>query len=310
VDGHVTVVGSLNADLVVRVPRFPAAGETITGLGFARFPGGKGANQAYAAARMGARTTMIGQVGDDDLGRWLTAHLAAGGVNVTGIACSTGEGTGLALITIDGSGQNQIVLVPGANGAFTPDRLRRDLGWTSGRRVLLLQLEIPMATVIQAAEAGRAAGALVVLDPAPAVPLPPELVRLVDLLTPNETELAIITGGGTVTGDDDVRRRAEDLQRQGAASVIVKCGARGAQLYGALGEHAWSTRSVTAVDTTAAGDTFNGALAAVLASGQDIERAGRLAVAAATISVTRPGAQPSMPARSEVEAWVAGTDRP
>jgi ribokinase len=305
VDGRVTVVGSLNADLVVRVPRFPVAGETLTGLGFARFPGGKGANQAYAAARLGARTTMIGQVGDDDLGRWLTRHLADAGVDVRGVARAATDGTGLALITIDASGQNQIVLVPGANGTFTPDRLEPDAVWASGIGVLLLQLEIPMATVVRAAQAARAAGAFVVLDPAPAVPLPRELVSLVDVLTPNETELAVITGGGEVNGDDDVGARAADLARQGARSVLVKCGARGARMYGALGQHTWNARAVTAIDTTAAGDTFNGALAAALTNGLDIEAAGQRAVAAATLSVMRPGAQPSMPTAAEVDAWLS-----
>jgi ribokinase len=303
--GTVAVVGSLNADLVVRVPRFPAAGETLTGTSFSRFPGGKGANQAYAAARLGASSVMIGQVGDDDLGRWLTTRLAEACVEVSRVA-AVRDGTGLALITIDTSGQNQIVLVPGANGAFTPDRLPEISGWGTGLSVLLLQLEIPMATVVRAAEAGRAAGALVVLDPAPATALPPALVAAVDLLTPNETELAILTGGGRVEGERDVRARAERLIADGARSVLVKWGARGARLFGALGEYAWNAPRVAAVDTTAAGDTFNGALAAALASGHDIERAGRRAVTAATISVTRPGAQPSMPGAEEVDRWLAG----
>jgi ribokinase len=244
-------------------------------------------------------------VGDDDLGQWLTQHLADGGVDVRSVSRTATDGTGLALITIDASGQNQIVLVPGANGAFTPDRLPPDAAWAKGIGVLLLQLEIPMATVVGAAKAARAAGALVVLDPAPAIPLPRELVSLVDVLTPNETELAVITGGGDVTGDDDdVRVRAADLVQQGARSVLVKCGARGARMYGALGQHTWNARAVRVTDTTAAGDTFNGALAAALTNGLDIEAAGQRAVAAATLSVMRPGAQPSMPTAAEVDAWM------
>ena len=301
---RVAVLGSLNADLVVRVPRFPAAGETLTGTSFSRFPGGKGANQAYAAARMGEAPALVGQVGDDDLGRWLTKHLAGAGVDVSGVAV-VAEGTGLALITIDAQGQNQIVLVPGANGTFTPERLSPAPAWAPVR-VLLLQLEIPMDTVVRAAQEGRAAGALVVLDPAPALPLPRELVVALDLLTPNETELAALTGGGTVTGEHDVRSRAGRLLAEGVRSVLVKWGPRGARLFGALGEHAWPAPSVAAVDTTAAGDTFNGALAAALARGHDVEAAGRRAVVAATISVTRPGAQPSMPDAEEVDRWLAG----
>jgi len=303
VGNRVAVLGSLNADLVVRVPRFPAPGETLTGTSFSRFPGGKGANQAYAAARMGETPALIGQVGDDDLGRWLTTHLADGGVDVSRVA-AVSDGTGLALITIDAEGQNHIVLVPGANGTFTPERLVRTTEWASGARVLLLQLEIPMETVQRAAEAARASGALVVLDPAPAAPMPRELVTVIDLLTPNETELAALTGGGTVSGERDVRWRAERLIAEGTRSVLVKWGPHGARLFGALGEHTWPAPRVAAVDTTAAGDTFNGALAAALARGADIEHAGHRAVTAATISVTRPGAQPSMPDAEEVDRWL------
>lgn len=300
----IVVVGSLNADLVVRVPRFPAPGETLTGSSFARFPGGKGANQAYAAARMGGRPSLVGQVGDDDLGRWLTAHLAAGGVDVSAVAAVPGQGTGLALITIDERGQNEIVLVPGTNGTFSPDRFVASVRAIDGAALLLLQLEIPLATVAEAARAGRAAGATIVLDPAPALPLSADLLALVDVLTPNESELAALTGGGVVAGEDDVRARAERLVAAGARSVLVKWGAHGARLFGALGAHAWTAREVSVVDTTAAGDTFNGALAVALAEGLDVETAGRLAVAAATLSVTRPGAQPSMPVREEVETWL------
>jgi ribokinase len=301
----ILVVGSLNADLVVRVPRFPAPGETLTGSSFARFPGGKGANQAYAAARMGGRASLVGQAGDDDLGRWLAAHLAGGGVDVSAVGLVPGQGTGLALITIDDRGQNEIVLVPGANGTFSPDRLGASAHAIEGAALLLLQLEIPLATVTEAARAGRAAGATIVLDPAPARTLPSDLLALVDVLTPNESELAVLTGGGVVEGEDDVRARAERLVAAGARSVLVKWGANGARLFGALGAHAWAAREVPVVDTTAAGDTFNGALAVGLAEGLDIETAGRRAVAAATISVTRPGAQPSMPTRDEVDAMMA-----
>jgi ribokinase len=158
-----------------------------------------------------------------------------------------------------------------------------------------------MDTVMAAAAAGRKAGATIVLDPAPAVPLATELLALVDLLTPNETELSVLTGGGAVTGEDDVRARACRLVERGARSVLVKWGANGARLFGALGTHTWPARTVTVVDTTAAGDTFNGALAAGLAAGLDIGAAGARAVEAATISVTRPGAQPSMPSRDDVQ---------
>jgi len=306
----IVVVGSLNADLVVRVPRFPSPGETLTGSSFARFPGGKGANQAYAAGRLGGRVSMVGRVGDDDLGRWLTAQLAGGGVETTFVAAVTGESTGLALITVDESGQNQIVLVPGANGTFGPPGLDAARPAIGAAAVLLLQLEIPMDTVLAAVHAGRAAGATLVLDPAPAVTLPPGLLALVDIVTPNESELASLTGGGPIRGADDIRRRAGLLLAQGARAVIVKCGADGARLFGALGEGDWAARPVPVVDTTAAGDTFNGALAVGLSDGLDIGVAIRRALDAATLSVTRPGAQPSMPTGTEVDAWVAGLESP
>jgi ribokinase len=222
-------------------------------------------------------------------------------VDVASVAAAPDHGTGLALITIDDRGQNQIVLVPGSNRAFTPACLTTHTRALSTAALVLLQLEIPMDTVVAAATAGRRAGATIVLDPAPAAPLPPELLGLVDLLTPNETELSMLTGGGTVTGEDDVRARAGRLIAAGARSVLVKWGANGARLFGALGAHAWPARAVNVIDTTAAGDTFNGALAAALAEGLDIVAAGARAVEAATISVTRAGAQPSMPARDEVK---------
>lgn len=302
----IVVVGSLNADLVVRVPRFPAPGETLTGSSFARFPGGKGANQAYAAARLGGHAAMVGQVGADDLGAWLTSHLASGGVDTRDVRVDNAATTGLALITIDERGQNEIVLVPGANGTFGPDCVAGAAATLAQARVVLLQLEIPLESVGAAARAARQAGAYVVLDPAPARPLPAELLATVDLLTPNESELAALTGGGDLGGEDDVRARAEALRTIGVRSVLVKWGARGARLFDESGARAWPARSVTAVDTTAAGDTFNGAFAVALAEDRDVDEACRFAVAAATLSVTRPGAQPSMPSRAEVDDWLAG----
>jgi ribokinase len=296
----IAVVGSLNADLVVHVPRFPEPGETLTGSSFSRFPGGKGGNQAYAAARMGAGVAMVGQVGDDDLGQWLTSHLARAGVDVASAVAVAGESTGLALITIDDRGQNEIVLVPGANGTFTPQRLARHASTIQAAAIVLLQLEIPMETVVAAAGIAKRAGATVVLDPAPAVPLPPELLQLVDILTPNETELSLLTGGGLVAGEEGLRDRALRLLASGAHSVIVKWGEQGARSFGDIGTHAWPARAVRVVDTTAAGDTFNGAFGAALAEGLGIVRAGERAVAAAAVSVTRPGAQPSMPSREEL----------
>jgi ribokinase len=301
----IVVIGSLNADLVVHVPRFPRPGETLSGGAFARFPGGKGANQAYAAARLGGMVAMVGQVGADDHGAWLAGHLAAGGVDTTCVLRDEQAPTGVALITVDVAGQNQIVLVAGSNGSFTPDRLASIEPVVRGARVVLLQLEIPLETVIAAARIARQAGVLVILDPAPARDLPDILLELGDYVTPNETELVVLTGGGDLRGDDDVRRRAAQLLARGAARVLVKLGARGAAHIGPQGEHWWPAHVVPVVDTTAAGDAFNGALAVALTEGQPLDRAGRFATAAASIAVTRAGAQTSMPGREDVDRVLA-----
>jgi ribokinase len=306
----IVVVGSLNADLVVHVERFPRAGETLSGHGFARFPGGKGANQAYAAARLGGAAAMLGQVGADDHGTWLTTHLADAGVDTSRVVRHDVEPTGVALITVDASGQNQIVLVPGANGGFTPDRFVPVESALARARVALLQLEIPLETVVAAARAAHRAGATVILDPAPAQALPDALIALADYLTPNETELASLTGGGHVRDEGDVRARAAQLLARGAARVLVKWGDRGAALVTRDGEHWWRAHAVHVVDTTAAGDAFNGAFAVALAEGASPEVAGRFATAAAALAVTRPGAQPGMPSRGEVERLLSDGSLP
>jgi ribokinase len=302
---RIVVVGSLNADLVVHVPRFARPGETLSGRGFARFAGGKGANQAYAAARLGGASVMMGQVGADEHGTWLTSGLAAGGVDTSLVVRDDREPTGVALITIDAAGQNQIVLAAGANGTFGPDRFMSLAAGLVPCHILLLQLEIPIETVMAAARAGREAGAIVILDPAPARELPDALLRLADYLTPNETELAALTGGGEIREAADIRHRAAGLLARGAACVLVKWGARGAALIAPGGEHWWAARQVEVVDTTAAGDAFNGAFAVALAEGSSQETAGRFACAAAALAVTRAGAQPAMPARADVDRLLA-----
>jgi len=196
-DSHIVVVGSLNADFVINLARFPVPGETVISNDFALFPGGKGANQAYAAARLGANVSLVGQVGNDVHAQWLKQHLASAGVNVSHVHQDGQDGevpSGMAVVTIDASGQNQIVVVPGANGAFGVERLERSRDLIASARFVLLQLEIPLETVTAAARIAKAAGALVILDPAPARVIPDDLLALVDYLTPNETELAILTG--------------------------------------------------------------------------------------------------------------------
>jgi len=301
----IVVVGSLNADLTVRVPRFPAPGETISGDGFAVVPGGKGANQAAAAGRLGGRVAMIGQIGADANGTLLRDALHAAGVDTRLVAVDEAAATGVAVITIDAQGENEIVLAAGANGTYAPERLAPALLALRAARVVLLQLEIPLATVMRAAAEARSAGAVVVLDPAPAVPVPDQLLALADYVTPNERELAMLAGG-TPTGDDtpleDVDALAYAVLHRGAARVLVKLGARGARLVRLDAVQSWPARRVHAVDTTAAGDAFNGALAVALTEGASLDQAVRFATIAASISVTRPGAQPSLPSRAEVDA--------
>ncbi len=300
----IVVVGSLNADLVVHVPRFPVAGETISGEGFVLLPGGKGANQACAAGRLGGMVAMVGQVGRDDQGGMLRESLRGAGVDVRLVDQDEQAATGVAIISIDATGENQIILAAGANGTFTPERLARALPLIRSARVLLLQLETPLATVMRAAMEAQAAGVTVVLDPAPARDVPDQLLRLASYVTPNEGELARLVGAPVADEPSmaDIDAQAARLIARGSTRVLAKLGARGARLVTADGATEWPARQVTPVDTTAAGDAFNGAFAVALAEGADLDRAVRFATTAAAISVTRHGAQSSMPSRAEVDA--------
>ena len=301
----IVVVGSLNADLVVHVPRFPVAGETISGEGFVLLPGGKGANQACAAARLGGVVAMVGQVGRDDQGGMLRESLRRAGVDVRLVDQDEQAATGVAIISIDATGENLIILAAGANGTFTPERLARALPLIRSASVLLLQLETPLDTVMRAATEARAAGVTVVLDPAPARDVPDQLLRLATYVTPNEGELARLVGAPVADEPSmaDIDGQAARLIARGSTRVLAKLGARGARLITADGATEWPARHVTPVDTTAAGDAFNGAFAVALSEGADLDRAVRFATTAAAISVTRHGAQPSMPTRAEVDEF-------
>jgi ribokinase len=305
----IVVIGSLNADLVSRVAHLPAPGETVSAFAFDTYCGGKGGNQACAAATLGGRVALIGCVGDDAAGRMLRASLEAVGVDVTAVDVVAGVPSGTALVTVDTAGQNQIIVVPGANQALTPDRLARHRDLFAAAAVVLLQLEIPLETVRAAARIAREAGALVILDPAPAptYPLPDDLLADVHYLTPNETELASIANGAAEgAADAAVVSRARTLLGRGVDRVIVTMGDAGAELVEREREHHWPARATHVVDTTGAGDTFNAALAVALAGGAAIEEAGTFACAAASISVSRPGAQASMPTLAEVRAILPG----
>ncbi|HEY4188558.1 MAG TPA: ribokinase [Polyangia bacterium] len=308
----ITVVGSLNADLVVAVRRFPAPGETVTGHDFLVFPGGKGANQAFAAARLAAGQLpvhMVGRVGNDAYGAWLRQNLAGAGVDVAHVTTLPAVPTGLALITTDAAAQNQIVVVPGANGAFAPAGLSEAHHAVAGAAVVLLQLEIPLPTVQTAARVAKESGAVVILDPAPARALADMLLRVVDYVTPNESELSVLTGGApqSTLRRGEAVTRARQLIARGARRVLVKMGRQGALMVTEATEHLFPAFPVEAIDTTAAGDAFNAGFAFALARGLGEAEAVRFAAATGALCVTQRGAQPSMPTHEAVAALIAGT---
>ena len=302
---RLVVVGSLNADLVAGVARLPQPGETVLAAGsLATLCGGKGANQALAAARLGASTAMVGRVGDDAHGERLLAALLRDGVDCSGVRATPGCATGVALIVVDDAGRNSIVVVPGANAQLNADDVDRELPLIGAGCVVALQLEIPLETVAHAAAAARARGATVVLNPAPAMPLADALLASVEVLVLNESEASVLTGE-PVDSIDTVQRAAARLRERGAGSVLVTLGARGVFAATAGGVRHLPARRVHAVDTTGAGDTFIGGLCAGLLEGLDLPAAIDLGQAAAAIQVTRPGAQAAMPTRREVEKAAA-----
>ncbi len=307
----IVVIGSLNMDVVAIAPRIPVTGETIIGSKYFTEPGGKGANQAYAAAKLGGSVAMLGRVGDDEFGRAMRNNLVEVGCDAGMLETVPGT-SGVALIFVAENGQNSIIVVPGANNELRPCDVEAQSSRISAGDIVLLQLENPVETVLAGARAARQQGARVILDPAPApgVPLPDELFSLVDLLTPNETEAAILAGlpPGRIT-PERAAIIARDLQQMGAPAVIMKLGEQGCLL---LDEGAQTTLvrapEVNAVDTTAAGDVFNGALAVALSEGAELLDACRFAVNAAALSVTRLGTQIATPSRQEVEEFAASRE--
>jgi ribokinase len=296
--GHMVVVGSINMDLVVRSPRHPQPGETLLGSEFKTFPGGKGANQAVAAARLGGQVKMIGRVGADAFGKSLIQTLAHDGVDTSQVK-QLGVATGVALITVDAAGQNTIVVVPGANGELTPSDLLAASSAFEGAAVVVMQLEIPLPAVSQAAELARRHGARVLLNPAPAQSLDASLLRNLDYIIPNQSEAALLTG------ENDPRRAAERLREMGVRSVVVTLGDQGVFILDDDCEVHLRAHRVNVVDTTAAGDAFVGAFAVALAQGRPTREAAAWGNAAGALTVTRAGAQPSLPMRSHVETLLA-----
>ena len=305
--GKILVVGSLNMDLVGCASRIPVAGETVTGRAFFDEPGGKGANQAYAAARLGGKVAMLGRVGSDDYGRRMRANLERVGCDVSSVLAIPACASGIALIFVADSGQNSIIIVPGANGRFSPEDVEAAEEHFRGAALVLLQLENPMPTVVAAARAARRAGARVILDPAPAQTLPDELFHLVDVLTPNETEATVLAGLPPGRVDPPhAMAIAHSLRERGARTVIVKLGEQGCVLADEGAARHLPTPRVEAVDTTAAGDVFNAGLAVGLGEGLDLVQACHFAGRAAAVSVTRMGTQIAAPTRDEVDGLATG----
>ncbi len=289
----VVVVGSLNQDLVASVPHIPVPGETVLATGHAAFAGGKGANQAVAAARLGARVAMVGRVGDDAFGTTLRRGLEDVGVDNTRVQVDAEVGSGLALINVEESGENAISVSPGANGRVSAADVEAAAAMIENAKVVLLQLEVPVTAVARAAQLARGT---VILNPAPAAPLPGSLLADVDILVPNETELGLLAGTATRT-EDEVVTAARSLP---VDDVVVTLGARGALVVSRAAINRVPPVPVDPVDTTGAGDAFCGALAAELARGAYVRAAARFAARVAAVAVTRHGAQASMPTRDEL----------
>ncbi len=305
----IVVVGSLNMDFVVQVEHLPALGETVLGRNFQMIPGGKGANQACAAGKLGGPgvgVRMIGRVGYDVFADHLKASLSAAGVDVRAVHATQAQPTGVALIWVDRQGQNSIVVASGANHALAAGDVEAMRQVLRGARLALFQLETPLDTVTRALALARQEGLRTILDPAPAQPLPPDLLRAVDILTPNESEALILLGRPPSRIEPhDAPALAEALRKLGPQTVVVKLGDQGCFLSNGAGSRHVPAYPVEVRDSTAAGDTFNAALAVALAEGKTIEEALPFANAAAAISVTRLGAQASIPARAEVEVFLS-----
>ncbi|HJU49453.1 MAG TPA: ribokinase [Pseudogulbenkiania sp.] len=291
----IVVIGSINMDLVALCPRFPAPGETLIGERFFTCHGGKGANQAVAARRLGAEVMLVGRVGDDGFGRELLAGLQQEGVDTRHVAVTSGVASGVATITVSG-GENAIVVVPGANHALSPDDVRQAEADIAAADVLLTQLEIPLATVAEVARLAERHRVPLILNPAPAQALPTELLAWAAYLTPNQHELGLLLG----TAETGLERLPAPL----AGKVVLTRGGEGADYVDAVGRlHHQPGRDVTVVDSTGAGDTFNAALAVFLGLG--IEVALERAVAAGALAVTQPGARGGMPTAAQLEAFLA-----
>lgn len=298
----IVVVGSSNTDMVVRVPRIPAPGETIMGGDFFVIPGGKGANQAVAAARAGASVTFLACVGDDDFGKQAIENYRNDEIDTSFIKVEKGVSSGVAMINVSADGENSITVASGANSYLRPDDISKRIVAFRDIDIVLVQLETPQETVVAVAQTANSLNIPLILNPAPAAALADELLKMVSVITPNETEAALLTGRKEFN-EQDIPAMAAELFEKGVETVIITLGKKGVFLKNANYEEHIPGFLVKAVDTTAAGDVFNGALAAALAEKKSILDAINFAQRAAAISVTRMGAQPSAPRLGEIEGF-------
>ena len=295
------VVGSSNTDMIIKTSRIPNPGETVIGGTFSTAAGGKGANQAVAAARAGGDVALVARVGADIFGERAVDGYRQDHVDVSYVTKDTDQPTGVALILVDDHGENSIAVASGANGELSPEDVHVARDAIATARVVLLQLEVPLATVQTAITIAAKAGSCVILNPAPAQPLEDEMLKMVTILTPNEGEAEMLTGI-QVRDDADANRAADALLERGVGAVVITLGARGAFVRGEGISELIPGFPVETVDTTAAGDVFNGALAVSLADGKDLREAVRFASAAGALAATKLGAQPSAPSRQEILA--------
>lgn len=302
---NILVIGSSNTDMIIRVPRIPKPGETIIGGTFSMAAGGKGANQAVAAARAGGRVTFVARVGDDIFGRQARRNFEADGIDIRFVASDASAPSGVALINVADDGENAISVASGANARLTPEDIRKAAAAFDGADIALIQLETPLETVRAAVETANDRGIPVILNPAPARELDDGILKNVTILTPNESEAEILTGIKVAT-ESDAKRAAAALRARGPRRVIITLGEKGC--YAAADDFGGRIPAfrVRSVDSTAAGDVFNGALAVALAEQRAIVEALRFASAAAALSVTKLGAQPSAPTRAEIAEFLDG----
>ena len=297
---RITIVGSTNTDMVIKTSRLPVPGETILGGIFLMNAGGKGANQAVAAARLGGKVSFIAKTGDDVFGRQAKQLFENENINTDLIFTDPIHPSGVALITVDAKGENCIVVAPGANGYLNPIDINVAIDEILNADIVLMQLEIPLETVVYVAEKAHAAGKKVILNPAPGLKISDELLSKLYLITPNETEAELISGI-QVIDFASAELAARNLYKRGVQVVVITLGSKGALLFNGGQAKLIASPNVEAVDTTAAGDVFNGAIAVAISEGMELDKAVGFACKAAAISVTRMGAQASAPYRKEIK---------